>query len=129
MEDNPSIGGYNILRKVLLSICFQPFVIALVLCGGGGTGPALSLMPVWSPDGRRIAFQSDRDGSWEIYVMDADGINRPHLLKLRQPTIPIPVFSRFQFILQKFLLFWVLEFCIDHDVFSFRFLSRHDHAN
>jgi TolB protein len=27
----------------------------------------------WSPDGRRIAFHSSRDGNFEIYVMDADG--------------------------------------------------------
>ena len=29
--------------------------------------------PAWSPDGRRIAFSSERDGNAEIYVMDADG--------------------------------------------------------
>jgi TolB protein len=29
--------------------------------------------PVWSPDGRAIAFASDRDGDREIYVMNADG--------------------------------------------------------
>ncbi len=29
--------------------------------------------PVWSPDGARIAFTSDRDGSSQVYVMDADG--------------------------------------------------------
>jgi Tol biopolymer transport system component len=29
--------------------------------------------PVWSPDGRRIAFQSDRDGTGSIYAQDADG--------------------------------------------------------
>ncbi|NQV07388.1 PD40 domain-containing protein, partial [bacterium] len=28
---------------------------------------------VWSPDGSRIAFASDRDGDYEIYVMAADG--------------------------------------------------------
>jgi TolB protein len=29
--------------------------------------------PVWSPDGRLIAFRSMRDGNAEIYVMNADG--------------------------------------------------------
>ena len=29
--------------------------------------------PAWSPDGRRIAFDSNRDGDFEIYVMNADG--------------------------------------------------------
>lgn len=29
--------------------------------------------PVWTPDGRQIVFQSDRDGNYEIYVMNSDG--------------------------------------------------------
>jgi len=29
--------------------------------------------PTWSPDGGRIAFYSDRDGEWDIYVMASDG--------------------------------------------------------
>ncbi len=31
--------------------------------------------PVWSPDGRTVAFHSYLDGDEEVYVMDADGSN------------------------------------------------------
>jgi len=36
-------------------------------------GKGTELAPSWSPDGRRLAFQSNRDGNWELYVMNADG--------------------------------------------------------
>lgn len=29
--------------------------------------------PVWSPDGRRLSFERQRDGDWDVYVMNADG--------------------------------------------------------
>ena len=43
------------------------------------TNAAFDVDPIWSPDGRRIAFVSDRDGNLEIYVMNADGGNQTRL--------------------------------------------------
>ena len=37
--------------------------------------------PAWSPDGRRIAFSSTRDGNSEIYVMTTDGKNQRRLTR------------------------------------------------
>ncbi|HUQ20690.1 MAG TPA: hypothetical protein VM099_13830 [Gemmatimonadaceae bacterium] len=41
--------------------------------------------PAWSPDGKRIAFTSDRDGNSEIYVMNADGSNQVRLTNNPSP--------------------------------------------
>jgi Tol biopolymer transport system component len=35
--------------------------------------------PVWSPDGNKVAFTSDRDGNLEIYTMNADGSGQQRL--------------------------------------------------
>jgi len=35
--------------------------------------PADDMMPVFSPDGSRIAFCSNRSGNWDIYIMDLTG--------------------------------------------------------
>jgi len=36
-------------------------------------------VPAQAPVQAQIAFQSDRDGNWEIYVIDADGNNPRNL--------------------------------------------------
>lgn len=42
-----------------------------------GQNPAWNnAAPVWSPDGSRIAFLTDRTGQWEIWLMNADGANQ-----------------------------------------------------
>ncbi len=63
----------------------QPDVVRLPVGGGQPinltqTPSAQEDTPVFSPDGAAIAFASDRDGDWSIYLMDTDGANvRPAL--------------------------------------------------
>jgi Tol biopolymer transport system component len=40
--------------------------------------------PAWSPDGSQLAFVSDRDGSYQIYVMRADGTGVRRLTEFPQ---------------------------------------------
>lgn len=52
--------------------------IYTVPASGGAASPltiheAYDFMPVWSPDGRNIAFASDRNGNFDIYLISAYG--------------------------------------------------------
>ena len=42
---------------------------------------AIHYHPAWSPDGTRIAFDSNREGTFEIYVMNANGTNPRRLTR------------------------------------------------
>ena len=58
-------------------------ILTVPAAGGDGIwltdDPAKDFMPAWSPDGKTIAFVSDRDGLMAIYLMDADGGNQRRL--------------------------------------------------
>ena len=44
-------------------------------CLTAASGVAINMHPRWSPDGRAIAFISDRKGQTNLWLMDADGGN------------------------------------------------------
>lgn len=45
------------------------------------TGDGSSRAPALSRDGARIAFESHRDGNWEIYVMDASAVQETRITR------------------------------------------------
>ena len=60
------------------------FEIFVVPAEGGTPTPVTNntsddFDPAWSPDGKKIAFSSNRDGNDEIYVMNADGTNQTRI--------------------------------------------------
>ena len=48
-------------------------------------GPATYRSPAFSPDGSRIAFSSNRDGDFDLYVMNRDGTGLAHVTG---PSVP-----------------------------------------
>ena len=46
---------------------------------GAMTMLANGISPAWSPDGSQIAFAANREGNFDIYIMDADGGNQTQL--------------------------------------------------
>ena len=43
--------------------------------------PTRDFAPTWSPDGRKIAFMTRRDGNLEVYVMNPDGSGQRNLTR------------------------------------------------
>jgi Tol biopolymer transport system component len=53
--------------------------------------PAWDDDPVWSPDGKQIAFTSERAGRWDLFIKPADGSGEERLLltseEIKDPTV------------------------------------------
>src|SRR5262249_26690086 len=47
-----------------------------------------NFFPAWSPDGKKLAFTSNRSGSLQIWVMDANGGNPTQLTKDAENIVP-----------------------------------------
>jgi imidazolonepropionase-like amidohydrolase/Tol biopolymer transport system component len=57
------------------------------------TGPAYDMQPRFSPDGRRIAYCSDRDGLWNIWTIEPDGKDARQVSRERRWFVNSPAWS------------------------------------
>ena len=57
------------------------------------SGPAFDMQPRFSPDGKRIAMASDRDGLWNIWTIDLDGKNARQISRERRWFVNSPTWS------------------------------------
>jgi Tol biopolymer transport system component len=65
-----------------ITICIVFAGVILIFSGAlSGTPGKRNDYATWSPDGSRIAFQSDRKGNADIYLMDPDGSHITQLTK------------------------------------------------
>lgn len=51
--------------------------------------PSIETSPIWSPDGKKIAFASDRNGQYDIFLMPATGGNAVQLTNYSVAETPL----------------------------------------
>ena len=60
-----------------IAFCYKGDIYKVPAGGGEArqltTTPSYESNPVWSPDGKMIAFASDRNGNFDLYLMPAEG--------------------------------------------------------
>ena len=60
-----------------IAFCYKGDIYTVPVAGGKAmqltTNKAYDTHPVWSPDGKRIAFASNREGSMDIYLVNREG--------------------------------------------------------
>ena len=60
-----------------IAFCYKGDIYKVPVKGGTATQlttqESYECIPIWSPDGKQIAFASDRYGNFDVFVMPADG--------------------------------------------------------
>ena len=78
-QQNPLWMRYSAISPDGQTIAFsyQGDLFTVPVAGGKAhqltTNAAYDSYPVWSPDGKQIAFASSREGSLDVYIIDKDG--------------------------------------------------------
>ncbi|NIV12097.1 MAG: hypothetical protein GWN62_12730, partial [Aliifodinibius sp.] len=80
----------RILPKTIFCVTVFGFLLTVSIANSQKVG---AIAPSWSPDGSKLVYSSNRDGNWEIYVINADGSNARRLTHLEVADDYFPYFS------------------------------------
>ncbi len=78
-QESPLWMRYNSISPdgSTIAFCYKGDIYTVPATGGRAfqvtTNPSYDTHPVWSPDGKSIAFSSNREGSFDIYIVSRDG--------------------------------------------------------
>ena len=85
-------------QRIVFDLLGDIYVMPIAGTGSGAatritSGPAFDMQPRFSPDGKRIAMASDRDGLWNIWTIDLDGKDPKQVSRERRWFINSPAWS------------------------------------
>ena len=85
-------------RQIVFDLLGDLYVMPVAGSGAGlaerlTSGAAFDMQPRFSPDGKSIAFASDRDGLWNIWVMARDGSGARQVSKEKRWFVNSPAWS------------------------------------
>ena len=85
-----------------IAFCYKGDIYKVPANGGTATQlttqASYECSPIWSPDSKQIAFASDRNGNFDLFVMSADGgaarrLTTHSASEYRQPSPPTATIS------------------------------------
>jgi imidazolonepropionase-like amidohydrolase/Tol biopolymer transport system component len=85
-------------RRVVFDLLGDVYVMPIDGSGASAatrltSGPVFDMQPRFSPDGKRIAYTSDRDGLWNIWTMDVEGKDAKQVSREKRWFVNSPTWS------------------------------------
>jgi imidazolonepropionase-like amidohydrolase/Tol biopolymer transport system component len=93
MNVDVSPDGSQVVFDLLGDIYVMPIAGSAQPAKRLTSGPAFDMQPRFSPDGKRIAIASDRDGLWNIWTIDLEGKDARQISRERRWFVNSPAWA------------------------------------